>query len=72
MNEHARYAILVVVLCGAVTMAYRTYDPYLNIERYYFRRSRLEYGTIKIAHFIIFMSALLSARYLLQSLVQKQ
>jgi hypothetical protein len=69
MDQDTRYAILAASLCGAVVLSYKLYDPYQNIERYYFKESRIEYGILKAAYFVVFVSGMLGAKYIMHNIM---
>lgn len=69
-NYVAVYAIAVAVTTGLILFYYNfRLDPYKNIERFYFRNSKLEYAIFKFTYAVIMLSFILSLRYIIMKLV---
>lgn len=59
------YSFGAIVVCGVTLYIYHFHiDPYKNIERFYFKTSKVEYAAFKIAQSVLMLSLILSARFL--------
>jgi hypothetical protein len=64
------YAIAVALTTGLILFLYNfKLDPYKNIERFYFKNSKVEYAIFKFTYAIIMLSFILSVRFLIMKLV---
>jgi hypothetical protein len=64
-NHVALYAIAVAITTGLILYFYNfKLDPYKNIERFYFKNSKVEYAVFKFTYAIIMLSFILSVRFL--------
>jgi len=62
----AFYSLGAIIVCGITLYIYHFHiDPYKNIERFYFKNSKMEYAAFKAAHSVLMLSMILSARFLL-------
>lgn len=69
-NHVVVYAIAVALSTGLILLFYNfKLDPYKNIERFYFRNSKVEYAIFKFTYAIIMLSFILSVRYIIMKLV---
>jgi len=69
-NHVAVYAIAVALSTGLILLFYNfKLDPYKNIERFYFRNSKVEYAVFKFTYAIIMLSFILSVRYIVMKLL---
>ena len=59
------YCVVVLVVNSIVLYVYHfVCDPYKNIERYYYKSSWYEYYLFKLMYLIIFLSFVISAKYI--------
>lgn len=59
------YAVLVALSTGMILLLYNyKIDPYKNIERFYFKKSKAEYAIFKLTYALILLSCILSAKFL--------
>ena len=59
------YAVLVALSTGMILLIYNyKIDPYKNIERFYFKKSKAEYAIFKLTYALILLSCILSTKYL--------
>ena len=65
VDPTTRYCLALVAISGAVLWVYARQNEYNNIERFYYRTDRLQYGLLKAAYFVIFASFILSIRTLI-------
>lgn len=57
---------------AVVVLLYFNYkNDYKRIERYYFKENRKLYYMLRAAHFILLVSIIMNARYVLYSYAQK-
>lgn len=64
------YSIAAALVCGSLLYAYHFHlDPYKNIERFYFKRSKTQYAIFKLAYTTILLSTILSVRFLFVKLL---
>lgn len=61
-----KYCLVVAIVDAVVLVAYHTNDPYKNVERFYFHRSKVEYGILKVGYFVVFMTFMISVKMLVQ------
>lgn len=62
------YCLVIIVINSSLLLLYHFWiDPYKDIERFYFKHSKLEYGVYKLSHFIIMLSLVFSLRYVMSS-----
>lgn len=62
MDPVIKYCVAVAVVDAVVLVAYHTNDPYKNVERFYFNRSKVEYGILKMGYFVVFMTFMISIK----------
>jgi hypothetical protein len=65
MDTTVLYCITLVAVAGGVLWLYGRYNQYNNVERFYYRTDRFQYGLLKAAYFVIFATFLLSIRTLI-------
>ena len=59
------YSVTVALATGLILFLYNfRLDPYKNIERFYFRTSKVEYAIFKFTYAVIMLSCILSIRYI--------
>ena len=64
------YSVTVAFITGLILFLYNfRLDPYKNIERFYFRTSKVEYAIFKFTYAVIMLSCILSLRYIIVTLV---
>ena len=64
-----QYCLVVAIIDAIVLYAYHAHDPYKNVERFYFNRSKIEYGILKGGYFIVFITFMISVKVLLSHLL---
>ena len=64
-----KYCVLVAIVDAIVLAAYHLNDPYKNVERFYFYRSRIEYGILKAGYFVVFITFMISVKFLASRLL---
>jgi hypothetical protein len=69
LDETLIYCFIIVVFNATLLILYHFHiDPNKDIERHYFKKCKIQYGLFKISYFIIFMSFILSVRYIFYEL----
>jgi hypothetical protein len=69
LDETLIYCFIIVVFNAILLSLYHFHiDPNKNIERHYFKTCKIQYGLFKLAYFIIFISFVFSARYIVYEL----
>lgn len=64
------YSVAVALATGLILVVYNfRLDPYKNIERFYFRTSKVEYAIFKFTYAVIMLSCILSLRYIIVTIV---
>lgn len=64
-NEILMTSFIIVIACGIVLTLYHfVIDPVKNIERHYFKTSKISYCIFRIAYVIILFSCIFSLRYI--------
>jgi hypothetical protein len=72
MKSDTAYAILVAAIGGSMLLAYNAYDPYKNVERYYFKEERPSYRVLKAAYAVLLVSTIISCKYLVMQVVSQK
>jgi hypothetical protein len=66
MDETVVYCAVIAVANAIVLVMYHFWlDPNKDMERYYFRSCKVRYTIFKMAYFIIMVSCVMSARYII-------
>ncbi len=65
MDPTVLYCITLAAISGGALWLYRRHNAYDNVDRYYYKTNRLQYGMLKAAYFVIFATFLLSLRTLI-------
>jgi hypothetical protein len=72
VSTDTAYAILVASIGGSILLAYNSYDPYKNIERYYFKEQRPSYRVLKAAYAVLLVSTIISCKYLVMQVISQK
>lgn len=68
LDETGFYAFAIVTFNSILLLMYHfKIDPNKKIERFYFKKNKIEYGLFKAAYFIILVSFILSLRYVVHT-----
>lgn len=69
INDTLIYCFIIVLFTSVLLSVYHFYiDPDKNIERHCFKTNKMHYGLFKASYFVIFMSLMFSARYIVYEL----
>jgi hypothetical protein len=66
MDETTLYCIIIIIINSIVLLLYHfRIDPNKDIERYYYKKDKIQHCCFKLAYLIILLSLIFSIRYLL-------
>lgn len=72
MEETIIYCIVIIIANGLMLSIYHYWlDPEKDIERYYFRQSKISYCVFKMSYLILLFSFVFSLRYLLGNFISQ-
>ena len=66
-----KYCVGVAAFTAVVLGGYYAYDPYKNVERFYFQRCKVSYAVVKGAYFILFIAFMISVQTIVRRVFWK-
>ena len=72
MNDVVYYCLFIVVANGMMLTLYHYWlDPHKDVERHYYRNSKITYCVFKVAYLVLLFSFMFSLRYVVMEGLQR-